>query len=67
MERPTSILGLTTYLVRQRWSSLGQRARIAVVVIGALGAMAGAKLAMGGGGGCGECCAAGRGAASSTP
>jgi hypothetical protein len=67
MERPTSILGLTTYLVRQRWSALGQRARIAVVVIGALGAMAGAKLAMGCGSSCGSCCAASGAAASSSP
>ena len=66
MERPTSILGLTTYLVRQRWSALGQRARIAVVVLGALGAMAGAKLAMGDGS-CGECCTTNGGAVSSTP
>lgn len=66
MERPTSILGLTTYLVRQRWSALGQRARIAVVVIGALGAMAGAKLAMGGGS-CGECCASRSSAVSANP
>jgi hypothetical protein len=66
MERPTSILGLTTYLVRQRWSALGHRARVALLVLGALGAMAGAKLAMGCGA-CGGCCAAAGDTSSSTP
>lgn len=50
MERPNTIVGLTTHLVRQRWSMLGSRGRIAIALLGALGAVAGVKLAM-----CGAC------------
>jgi hypothetical protein len=53
MERPNTILGLTSHLVRQRWSALGRRSRIALLALGALGAVAGVKLAV-----CGSACGA---------
>lgn len=55
MERPNTILGLTTHLARSRWQQLSARGRFFVVVGGAVLSLAGiqgARMAMGG-----ACCA----------
>ncbi len=60
MERPTSILGLTSHLVRQRWQALSPRGRWAAIAVAAMMGASGAvavKSAMG----CGECCGASSG------
>lgn len=60
MERPNTILGLTSHLVRQRWQALSPRGRMAAIgvaaILGASGAFA-VKSAMS----CGECCGASSG------
>lgn len=56
MERPNTILGLTSHLVRQRWQSLSPRGRWTAIAVAALMGASGAvavKSAMGG-----ECCGA---------
>ncbi|MBX7192746.1 MAG: hypothetical protein K1X94_11840 [Sandaracinaceae bacterium] len=59
MERPQSILGLATHLVRVRWQALSPRGRMAAVVVAAVVGASGAfavRSAMS----CGsECCAHG--------
>lgn len=58
MERPNTILGLTTHLARTRWQQLSARGRFFVVVGGAVLSLAGihgARMAMGGGCCSGSC------------
>lgn len=59
MERPNTILGLTSHLVRQRWQALTPRNRMAVIAVAAIMGASSAvavKAAMGGG-----CCASSSG------
>lgn len=66
MERPNTVFGLASHLVRQRWSQLGGRGRLLVVALGIATAAAGAH-AVCGGGACGACCHHGETSVASAP
>lgn len=55
MERPQSILGLATHLVRVRWQALSPRGRMAAVVVAGIVGASGA-FAVRAATSCGDCC-----------
>ncbi|MFN7700066.1 MAG: hypothetical protein ACK6CU_11095 [Deltaproteobacteria bacterium] len=60
MQRPNTIFGLASHLVRVKWQALSPRGRTAAVIVAAMLGASGAfavKAALG----CGECCAASSG------